>query len=99
VSVVRADVVGRTANLASYGTSGIVDPDGVVLAAALPGMTGLIVADIETAPGGQQGAPPNRRHALRFMSHWFYNISGFGWRSRSAPVGGVSRTWRLRSII
>ena len=50
VSVVRADVVGRTADLASYGTSGIVDPDGVVLATPSPGMTGLIVADIEVTP-------------------------------------------------
>jgi predicted amidohydrolase len=52
VSVVRADVVGGTVDLASYGTSGIVDPDGVVVATALPGMADLIVVDIETAPRG-----------------------------------------------
>ncbi len=48
VSVIRADVVGRTPELTSYGSSGIVAPDGRVLAAA----TGdeLVIADIATAP-------------------------------------------------
>ena len=31
VSVIRADVAGRTGSLVSHGSSGIVDPDGVVL--------------------------------------------------------------------
>jgi predicted amidohydrolase len=31
VTVIRADVAGRTADLVSYGSSGIVDPDGIVL--------------------------------------------------------------------
>ena len=60
MSVVRAEVVGRTADLASYGTSGIVDPDGVVLATASPGMTGLIVADIETTPLERRRGLTNR---------------------------------------
>ena len=48
VSVIRADVVGRTPGLTAYGSSGIVDPDGNVLASA----TGddLLIAEIETAP-------------------------------------------------
>jgi len=50
VSVVRADVAGRTPDLVSYGSSGIVDPDGMALGAARPLSADLIVADIETAP-------------------------------------------------
>lgn len=50
VSVIRADVAGRTENLVSYGSSGIVDPDGLVLASARQLGEDLLVADIETTP-------------------------------------------------
>jgi 5-aminopentanamidase len=50
VSVIRADVAGRTENLVSYGSSGIVDPDGMVLQVARQLGPDLIVADIEIAP-------------------------------------------------
>ena len=50
VSVIRADVAGRTESLVSYGSSGIVDPDGMVLKSAMHPGPNLIVADIETAP-------------------------------------------------
>ena len=50
VSVIRADVAGRTENLISYGSSGIVDADGVVLASARELTEELLVADIETSP-------------------------------------------------
>jgi 5-aminopentanamidase len=50
VSVIRSDVVGSAASLSSYGSSGIVDPNGVVLAAPLPGGVELLIAEIETAP-------------------------------------------------
>jgi 5-aminopentanamidase len=50
VSVIRADVAGRTEGLVSYGSSEIVDPDGVVLQSARQLGPDLIVADIETAP-------------------------------------------------
>ena len=50
VSVVRADVAGRTRDLVSYGSSGIVGPNGTVLGAAKCLEPGLVVADIETAP-------------------------------------------------
>jgi len=50
VSVVRADVAGRTPDLVSYGSSGIVDPDGMLLGAAQQLQADLVVADIETAP-------------------------------------------------
>jgi len=49
VSVIRSDVAGRTEGLVSYGSSGIVDPDGMVLQSARPLGPDLVVADIETA--------------------------------------------------
>jgi predicted amidohydrolase len=51
VSVIRADVAGRTAERVSYGSSAIVDPDGRVLASAQLLTAGLIVADIQPTPG------------------------------------------------
>ncbi|HLL81184.1 MAG TPA: carbon-nitrogen hydrolase family protein [Longimicrobium sp.] len=48
VTVIRADVAGRTAGLVACGTSAIVDADGTLLAAATPG-DDLIVAEIEVA--------------------------------------------------
>ncbi|HJQ23340.1 MAG TPA: carbon-nitrogen hydrolase family protein [Blastocatellia bacterium] len=50
VWVIRADVTGHTEALVSYGSSGIVDPDGMVVQAARQLVSELIVADIETAP-------------------------------------------------
>jgi predicted amidohydrolase len=50
VSVIRADVAGRAGNLVSYGSSGIVDHDGMVLQSARQLDADLIVADIKTAP-------------------------------------------------
>ena len=44
--VVRADVAGHTPDLVAYGSSGIVDPDGVVLGTAPPLEAGLVVAEI-----------------------------------------------------
>jgi 5-aminopentanamidase len=50
VSVIRADVAGRTENLVSYGSSGIVDPDGIVLRSGQRLSEDLLVADLETVP-------------------------------------------------
>ena len=50
ISVVRADVAGLTSDLVSYGSSGIVDPDGMVLQSAPQLRAALVVADIETEP-------------------------------------------------
>ncbi len=50
VSVIRADVAGRTADLVSYGSSGIVDPEGTVLQSARRLTEDLLVADLDTAP-------------------------------------------------
>lgn len=50
VSVIRADVAGRTADLVSYGSSGIVGPDGTVLQSAQQLTDDLLVAELDTAP-------------------------------------------------
>jgi 5-aminopentanamidase len=50
VWVIRADVAGRTESMVCYGSSGIVDPDGMVLQSARQLAPDLIVADIKTAP-------------------------------------------------
>ncbi|PYS94678.1 MAG: carbon-nitrogen hydrolase family protein [Acidobacteria bacterium] len=50
VSVIRADVAGRTESLVSYGSSEIVSPDGMVLQTARRLSPDLIVAEIETVP-------------------------------------------------
>jgi predicted amidohydrolase len=50
VTVIRADVAGRTAELISYGSSGIVDPEGKVLQSALPLTEDLLVTDLENDP-------------------------------------------------
>jgi predicted amidohydrolase len=50
VAVIRADIAGRTESLVSYGSSGIVDPDGMVLQSARQLSPDLIVADIKTVP-------------------------------------------------
>ena len=50
IFVIRADVAGCTETLVSYGSSRIVDPDGMVLQSARQLGPDLVVADIETAP-------------------------------------------------
>lgn len=47
VFVIRADVAGRTEQLVSYGSSGIVNPDGTVLQSAQQLCPDLIVAEIK----------------------------------------------------
>ena len=47
VFVVRADVAGRAADLVSYGSSGIVDKTGIVLASARQLEVDLVMADIQ----------------------------------------------------
>ncbi len=50
VFVIRADVAGRAEGLVSYGSSGIVDRDGMVLQSARQLSPDLIVAEIKPAP-------------------------------------------------
>ena len=45
--VIRADVAGRTNGLVSYGSSGIVDPDGMVAQSARELGEDLVVAQID----------------------------------------------------
>ena len=33
-----------------------------------------------------KGPAPNRRYAIEFVSHWFYNIISFAGRALPAPV-------------
>lgn len=47
VYVVRADVAGRTSDLVSYGSTGIVDKDGNILGAARPLQADLVVGEID----------------------------------------------------
>jgi predicted amidohydrolase len=49
VYVIRADVVGRTESLVSYGSTGIVDRDGMVLQSARQLGPDIVVANIKTA--------------------------------------------------
>jgi predicted amidohydrolase len=48
--VIRADVAGQNGELMSYGSSGIVDPDGNVVQQAKRLSTDMLVAEIETSP-------------------------------------------------
>jgi predicted amidohydrolase len=50
VWVIRADVAGRAGGLVSYGSSGIVSPDGAVLGSAPQLAPDIVVADIRAAP-------------------------------------------------
>jgi predicted amidohydrolase len=59
--VIRADVAGRTDELVSFGSSGIVDPDGTVVESARQLSEDLIVAEIDTRPRAQQSGHRRRR--------------------------------------
>ena len=50
VYVVRADVAGQDKNLLSYGSSGVIDPQGRVLGTASKLAAQVVVANIETMP-------------------------------------------------
>ena len=52
--VIRADVAGRSEESVSYGSSGIVDPDGMVVRSARPMSDDLIVAEIDAVPRAQR---------------------------------------------
>lgn len=82
VFVIRADVAGRTEDLVSYGSSGIVSPDGMVLQAARLLGPDLVVAEIKTMPRKhRRGWDASRNHAV--MDAYVSLISG-----RASPGGG-----------
>jgi predicted amidohydrolase len=58
VSVIRADVSGRTGDLVSYGCSAIIDSEGRVLQAAPMFSAALLVAEIETARVRRRSSEP-----------------------------------------
>jgi predicted amidohydrolase len=57
MTVVRADVTGRAGELTAFGTSGIVGPDGTVLAAVTPSSIGIAVVDLDVAGAGPDSRP------------------------------------------
>lgn len=65
VYVIRADVAGRTGDLVSYGSSGIVSPDGLVLQTARQLGPDLVVAEIKTVPRkNRRGWDASRNRAV-----------------------------------
>lgn len=82
VSVIRADVAGRTSELVSYGSSGIVDAHGMVLRSARRLRAGLVVADIETMT----------KKLLSAGALWFTLFLIVPWvPAQQAPPGGRMR--------
>jgi predicted amidohydrolase len=66
VWVIRADVAGQAGGLVSYGSSGIVDPNGIVVQSARQMSEDLLIADIDTTAQGD--ASRNRLAARPFWS-------------------------------
>ncbi len=63
VWVIRADVAGRDGGRVSYGSSGIIDPEGRILSTARRLAEDLLVADIDIAPVHRPCPPNVGRHA------------------------------------
>ena len=69
--VIRADVAGRTSELVSFGSSGIVDPDGMIVQSAQSFSHDLLVAEINTVPrskradGMRRGIAPSWKSTQR----------------------------------
>jgi predicted amidohydrolase len=59
IHVIRADVAGHAGSFVSHGSSGIVDPRGVVLRAARQLVPDLVVAEISTALREDAGISPS----------------------------------------
>ena len=73
--MIRADVAGRTESLVSYGSSGIVDADGMVLQSARQLGPDLIVAEIKTAPRKhRRGWDASRNSAV--MDEYVHLVTG-----------------------
>jgi len=74
VSVIRADVAGRADGLVSYGSSGIVDRDGIVLSAAKPLEVGLVVAEIGTVSCEDVAEGSGSITMNPFVGTWIANL-------------------------
>jgi predicted amidohydrolase len=75
LAVVRADVAGRADGLVSYGSSGIVDRNGIVLHSARQLEAALVVADIEITPR-RIGAPNGLCHHVAGARGSFGALAG-----------------------
>jgi predicted amidohydrolase len=64
VPVVRADVAGVAGDLASYGSTGIVNRDGRVLGTAPALASELVIGEVEILVPAHQGSPPGFSAAL-----------------------------------
>ncbi|MFL6334498.1 MAG: carbon-nitrogen hydrolase family protein [Pyrinomonadaceae bacterium] len=88
VCVIRADVAGRTESLLSYGSSGIVSPDGVVLQSARQLGPDLLVADIKTAPRkNRRGWDAARNSAV--MDEYVRLVTGMHTKAEPIPPTSV----------
>lgn len=88
VSVIRADVAGRTESLVSYGSSGIVDRDGMVLQSARQLGADFIVADIKTSPREhRRGWDASRNSAV--MEEYVRLVTGTHTGAGRTPTAAV----------
>lgn len=88
VSVIRADVAGRTEGLLSYGASGIVDADGMVLRSARQLGPDLVVADIKTEPRKRRrGWDASRNSAV--MDEYVRLVTGTPTGTKRLPATSV----------
>jgi predicted amidohydrolase len=60
VWVIRADIAGRAGKLASHGSSGIVDPRGIVVRSARDMSDDLLTVEIESELTRERGCSANR---------------------------------------
>jgi predicted amidohydrolase len=80
--VIRADVAGRTDELLSYGSSGIVDPDGMIVQSARQLNEDLIVAEIDTVPRERRrGWDASRNRAV--MDEYARHVAASGATART----------------
>ena len=85
VWVIRADVAGQTESLVSYGSSGIVSPDGVVLRSARQLAPDLVVADFKTEPRERRrGWDASRNSAV--MEEYVRLVTGAGASADGTPT-------------
>jgi predicted amidohydrolase len=83
--VIRADVAGRTAELVSHGSSGIVDPDGMVVGTARQMSEDLIVAEIGTVPRAERrGWDASRNRAV--MDEYARHVAGIAGEDRGTAL-------------
>jgi predicted amidohydrolase len=73
--VIRADVVGNAGGLVSLGSSGIVNPQGIVVQSARQMSEDLVVADITIRRARQRGRDTLRNHLSAMHPSWSHERS------------------------